>query len=46
MQKLFGLNGIIFAQPIADLVAVLIAAGMFIFLLPSLHSTSTLNNQK
>ncbi len=32
MSKLFGMAGIIFAQPIADAIAVLIALGMFIYL--------------
>lgn len=39
MKNLFGLNGIIFAQPIADIVAVLIALGMFIFLLKDLKTS-------
>ena len=38
MQKLFGLNGIIFAQPFADAVAVLIAVGMFLFLIKDLKA--------
>ena len=38
MQKLFGLTGIIFAQPFADAVAVLIAVGMFLFLLKDLKA--------
>lgn len=32
MSRVFGMIGIVFAQPIADLIAVLIALGMFLYL--------------
>lgn len=39
-RAMFGLQGIVLAQPIADLIAIFIAIGMFIFINRSLHARS------
>ena len=46
MSRLFGMIGIIFAQPIADAIAVLIALGMFLYLNKDFKKEETLEKAK